>query len=557
MARIEKLSRIRGLNPYEVKKTKQEKSLVDENAFSDIKTINFNQTQSINFPSMLPSTSELLTSELSTSISINAKTPINAESSFFYQINPSVDNPFNDSKINLLTSSYYATGSSVVGFSGPLKDKTIISLELPLSSEQNLTSKNSKENPFGYYNFDTKTIDQIGINSGSAELAFGAIGINSYFTEKAFGFGPSIVDTNKTYQAYQSDDIYENLGLPISDFGFPSSPTYRGSSKNLLNLGSYIKEPFVLEKIQIQIEELSCVMNDNLNFTTSSIALATIFLMNQRKSEIFIRNSKYKYFQFFDNIPNFPSTPNSIFTNLELPYIHAGSETNDLIGFYRMGCVYADSNIENKIRNNIEYLASNEGTFAFSLSEENLIEFAPNVATKNDYPPYLMYFIDNPLGTQRVFSQKLSTFNGTRSNAEDFSLRNQIKQIASEGKVNLSDITNSDSDKSVSLGFQNSAVVNIPYILLPEDNLILGFQAPIFDHSSFLDILSLTSRGLNFFPPGETDVATLSISGKIKITLFGSYLKMNDSLDYIESHKYDSNESALNTISTINIGEKK
>lgn len=557
MARIEKLSRIRGLNPYEVKKNKEESQYNKAGPFSDDNVLKFNITQSVNVPTMLPLDSELLTSELTTSIVVNAKTPINANSSFGFQTQNFSSNPFNDSKIYLSTSSYYTTGSSVAGFGSPLKNKKIIELTLPINSTQLLESKNTKETPFGYYNFSTHEINPIGENDAAEELANNVVGVTAYFNNKAFGFGPSIKDATVDYQTYLTDKIYQNLGLPITEFGFPSSPTYNGTSEHLLRMDSYIKEPFVLEKIQIQFSELICHMNENLNFTTSSIAIATAFLLNKRKSEAFVRNATYKYFEFFDTVGDFPGSSNVPFTNLELPYYHAGSETNDLVSFCRMACVYNDAAIESKIGSNVEYLAANEGPFSFSLSSNNILELTPNTVTKNDNPLYTMYFIDKPAGVQRMFSQKLTTFNGTRSNTEDFSARNQIKQISCSGKASLETAKNQVTGAEFSVGYNPQQTENIPYILFPEDSLILGFQAPIFDHSNFIDIVDLTSRGYNFYPTGETNVSYLALRGVIKITLFGSCLKMNESLDYVESHSYDSNETALNTSSTVNIGEKK
>ena len=558
MARQEKLSRLRGLNPYDVKKIKDEKPYSNSGAFLDTKTLRFNISQDINLPSALPVSSSLLTSELTTSITVNGLVPIGIDQTYSNQEQNFSINPFKDNIQNLSTTSFYMTGSDIVGFGQPLRNKTTIEFTLPLAAPQTLKSRSTNENPFGYYNFTSQSIDTVGILSGALDLFSGSVFINDYFTKKGFGFGPSILNALSDYQEYSSDNIYKNLGLPIKDFGFPSTSTYSGVAENLLSMKSYIREPFVLEKIQIQFQNLSCTMNQELNFIESSIALTTVFLLNQRKSENFLRDEKYKYFEFFNTVADFPTTVNAPFTNLELSYISSGSVINDLVSFARIACVKSSSTIESSITSNVELLKQNEGAFfSFTMTESEVLELVPNVPTKNEEPLYLMYFIDKSFGTNRMYSQKLSTFNGTRSNSEDYSIRNQIKQIASSERNVVETIANLNSPNAANVRYNTRPVEEIPYILFPEDNLILGFQAPIFDSSSFLDITDLTSRGYNFFVPDEKDVSTLSISGNVKITLYGSYLKMNENLDYVENHVYDNTETILNTVSTVNIGEKK
>ncbi len=175
MARQEKLSRLRGLNPYDVKKIKDEKPYSNSGAFLDTKTLRFNISQDINLPSALPVSSSLLTSELTTSITVNGLVPIGIDQTYSNQEQNFSINPFKDNIQNLSTTSFYMTGSDIVGFGQPLRNKTTIEFTLPLAAPQTLKSRSTNENPFGYYNFTSQSIDTVGILSGALDLFSGSV----------------------------------------------------------------------------------------------------------------------------------------------------------------------------------------------------------------------------------------------------------------------------------------------------------------------------------------------------------------------------------------------
>jgi hypothetical protein len=165
--------------------------------------------------------------------------------------------------------------------------------------------------------------------------------------------------------------------------------------------------------------------------------------------------------------------------------------------------------------------------------------------------------MDNVLGTNRVFSQKLTTLNGTRSGVEDYSPRNLNKQIMGGQSTLASTIRNANGpDETMPVVYNTTAVNQTPYILFPEDKLIFGFQAPIFDRINLVSDNDLIANSVNFWKDNAGSGITFSISKNIKVTLYGSYLKMNEYSDYEEFHIYD-NRAQLNTRSTVNIGEKK
>ncbi len=96
------------------------------------------------------------------------------------------------------------------------------------------------------------------------------------------------------YSAIVSE--WDSEGVPTTAFGFPYDAKFHATSSNLIQMSDFINQPFLLEKIVL---EVSCAMklNETLNgpnrFTVqnpagtnpylSSISMSTFFIMNQRR----------------------------------------------------------------------------------------------------------------------------------------------------------------------------------------------------------------------------------------------------------------------------------
>ena len=561
MTRTRKLSRVKGLNQYDLKQIKETIPFYSSGAFNDSRTLSYFVSTSVNYPTMLPLTANGIFGELTTSLNAIGRTIFGAETQIFYVTNSGTNLPFDETKEAKLSGSYYLTGSELPGFQQPLRNKTRLDIVLPIAGVASLKSNLTDDSPFAYYNFTQQTLRNVGIISTSLDLFSGSLTISDYFLNKAIGFGPSIKNITATENKYNSNDVYSNLGLPITEFGFPSSNTYAANSSSYLELTSAITEPFLLEKIEVEIGKLELTVPNNLKIDADSVAISTFFILNQRNSELFVRPANYNYFQFFSPVSNFPNTPDSPYTNSSLDYYKTGNQIIDLVSFARIATVAYTSTIVQAVSGNVElYISNQSGSptkdiyYSVTGSKLSLYPYQP---TKNTNSLYTMFFMDNVLGTNRVFSQKLTTLNGTRSGVEDYSPRNLNKQIMGGQSTLASTIRNANGpDETMPVVYNTTAVNQTPYILFPEDKLIFGFQAPIFDRINLVSDNDLIAKSVNFWKDNAGSGITFSISKNIKITLYGSYLKMNEYSDYEEFHIYD-NRAQLNTRSTVNIGEKK
>lgn len=560
MARTRKLSRVKGLNQYDLKQIKETMPFYKSDGFNDLKTINYFNSGTVNYPTTLPLSASGLIGEITTSITIPGRSIYGAEIQAYYTNSADVLDPFIDTQHVPFTGSYYLTGSDLPGFEQPLRSKTKFEILLPLEGISTLKSNLTDDSPFGYYDFDQETFVPVGTTENSLDLFSGSITISDYFLNKAIGFGPSIRDITSAENKYNSTNVYTNLGLPISEFGFPSSNTYTATSSSYLELKNFISKPFLLEKIEVEIGKLSLTIPDTLVLDPTTVATTTFFVLNQRVSESFLRVGTYNYFQFFDVVSDFPNIPNTSYTNTSLPYFKIGNQIIDLVTFGRLSTVAKNTTIKNLVSQSVELYIPNQSlspnkeiSYAVTGSKLNLLV---NQASKNTNALYTMFFMDNVSGTNRVFSQKLTTLNGTRSGIEDYTSRNFVKQLIGGASVSASAIINANGpNETMPIVYNSNPVESAPYILFPEDKLIFGIQVPIFDRINLVSDTDLTANSVNFWKENTASGVVLEISKNIKVILYGSYIKMNEYCEYEEYHEYD-NKTQLNTNATINIGEK-
>ena len=199
-------------------------------------------------------------------------------------LNKNIDtlSPFNDSRIFLNRGAdFYATGtdpSVMYGFSSPLWSKTQISIDISPRVETKLTRGSGNRNDRGtymsrsftgfcYFNFHDKKWEQIGISDpadkGSslhkkqifdwAAQIDGAVGtLTSGTSNYPLQFYPS----PQRWAAAASDPAavgYSRVGTPTCTSFAPFATKYHATSSQCLQLSEYITSPFLLEKVVIQV----------------------------------------------------------------------------------------------------------------------------------------------------------------------------------------------------------------------------------------------------------------------------------------------------------------
>ena len=573
MSRQEKLSRYRGLNPYIQKQKKENVAWYStSSSFDDQKTQNFfisTSVAAINYPTTFNVSSLFLITEISTSLTTFGRTvPQNVNQYIQQQDNqlPTISafkdiaDYANDGFVSTALESFFRTGSLVenagFGFQQPLREKTKIEIDMPINGTSILSSSQYNDYLMGYYNFVSKSIGTIGTGATPYDIYSGGININDYFVSKSIGFAPSLIDPiNQTRAYYGNGNVYKNQAIPTKTFGFPSDSRYSVDKNTgyLFALSTSISEPFVLEKAILHIGNLELAIDGtNFNLTDYTSAIINFFMLNQRDNNLHKIDYKYEIAELFTPLSNYP---NNLFatdyTTSTVPIIQ--TEKIDLITYVKIGTANKDAKAD--VSPNLDLYVENTlsaPNLGFTVSNKNLnldiVQAVKNTETINFFPI---------LGDSTSLAvYKLKGLNGTRSGVDQISDRNWNRSFAPDSNNLTVDYLNIDTvpDYISSIQFSNINKLTIPYILFPTDNLIIGWQAPLLDQIHLIDDPDFVAAGVNFWN-NVSATSQVLLSGNFKLTLYGSYLRMNDELEYEEYHEYDMNNETLNNVSTVVIGE--
>lgn len=262
--------------------------------------------------------------------------------------NPAVDGLSNED-------SFFSSGNTE-GFTQPLWSKKKIEIDIgskPCSFKMVISQSNNADTvagtdptydngttpgyvsgssyPMAYYNFDTKVWEGIGTGYAlqSNNITRGALAGTSILPQNmawqdaveflTVGFCPGILNlkaqitnalTSSTPQQVDYAEYFLSLDPPRKDivnqklaghvtdnYGFPYAAKFHATSSQLLNMSDYISQPFLLEKIVLDISGAQFTMFDSVDpggyySLTSSVLPAVVnnfFILNQR------RNSSYSF----------------------------------------------------------------------------------------------------------------------------------------------------------------------------------------------------------------------------------------------------------------------
>jgi hypothetical protein len=170
--------------------------------------------------------------------------------------------PFDESRINLGSGSFYMTGtdpSVVPGFATPLKNKTQIVIDINPSTATDVYFSTGSLEPgcaaacgIVYYNFNSTQWEDIydasrgSIDILASDAATRHSGYMAFAGSNAAGVGSLITAPPP------SGTINQFVGSPTANFGFPFSSRYDPTSNQALPLKGIIKHPFLLEKVTIE-----------------------------------------------------------------------------------------------------------------------------------------------------------------------------------------------------------------------------------------------------------------------------------------------------------------
>jgi len=423
--------------------------------------------------------------------------------------NPAVDGKISSSVNGI--NPFYATGSAVEvtgqGFQQPLWSKSKIEIDITPSSDNTVAQHPTGYDsyPMMYWNKNNSRYE--GIGSGKSiygNYAANSSGLFSCLEEQTYGFGGS-----QTRWGFLNvtDDYYDILGRPISSFGFPYHAKFQPTSSQQISMSDYISEPFLLEKIVLEVSAAIKVKSESSILLCDSATWA-FFLLNSRStipSQSIGLQPIYDY-QKFD-----PAATMNITSSLSThSYL-------DLIDYFRVaftGSVVLDSSYYNFKAKNCELTVTPNFGDTYvdrSITYSGQLKIESTVKSNIKYEgPYANYS-----GVNFYYRQDLNS-----------SGRNQL--ITSNGREWISTFEDSQilSSKIIEPDFSVYTKVNHkytksnPYLILPTDKITLGCQLPynLSNYESVANYISFSPQGIN------------------KITLYGSSLRVNPETNQLEEY---------------------
>jgi hypothetical protein len=429
-------------------------------------------------------------------------------------------------------SPFFITGSHQTdvgeGFSSPLWSKQVIEVKLDVASPSTLTltsgalGTNDVSYPIAYYNFVSNYWEPIGlgrcINNSTAS--------NETLDRFLMGFSPSLFPTPNFFADLKS------IGYAIGDFGFPYAPKYHATSSQLLSMASYITEPFMLEKIVLEVSATWAIGGVNLTAynlgsrQTITSSTNTYFVLNQRT------NQNYNYTKSVPNAgePAFTggnTLTASVPTNIVLSSGAALTRVDtirDMVGF---GHVYsfASGVFTKTIVDGTAITSSVDREFIFD-SNDTILQGSTSGVSGANWTTRLALsmsactpsYTSNPITDviPRYFSS--GDFDSFAIGFDGYRTGLGLLSKSSRGLVN--DFFNSEISKIRIAGSTTYIVpskkrrIN-PYLLFPSDKLVVGWHLPISNNPGQLIIPNQSESTLTFH------------TGSFKLVLYGSYVREN------------------------------
>lgn len=476
-----------------------------------------------------------------------------------------------DAKGLTIENPFFATGSAETlvgeGFSSPLWSKNKIVIPLPVVSASSIgpvkgkfssspsAFENTYNSPMGYYNFDRKVWEPIGVG-----LNFNTSTLRNAIEYIPIGFFNGLLFIENAAPLAN----LHNMGYCGSDFGFPYHPKYHATGSQTLDMSQYITEPFLFEKAVITLGEVSWEIGSiNLSNVTSNItgSINTFFILNQRRNQSFsyskgIVAKEYGESSFGEKTLN-TTLPCSIplskdqYDSSEVTYVDT---IRDILGFSQIYS-FASGSLNNL------YYQDEDPLYGLTEKTSSLAQIIP--VTSNDIvlesqtsnvsganwnvsnmslsmslcvPSFGSLPPKNITGLNRITTRYNGTsattdaafvgFDGSRTGLN-------FTQLSSQGLNNdLFAGTNAEPaytaySKTVApnatFNFTNEKHKINPYIIYPTDRLIIGCQAPV----SINPVTYTTAYGSS---PVAESVLTFNPDtneNRYQITIYGSYIKQN------------------------------
>lgn len=393
---------------------------------------------------------------------------------------------------------FYATGSKIsdigFGFTAPLWSKTKIEIDLTPSAVHSVScfiSDSTANYPMSYWNNERKLFEGIGTGLPLYSYANNLSGLRQFLSEQTLGFSPSM-DNGGSITGFAAGQ-YNLYGRVFDDAGFPYHPKFIPTSSQQISMADRLTAPFLLEKV---VYEFSGSIK-GMTGASSNTAIWTWFLLNKR-----------------------PTLSGSVSKSQIVKYLTGGASalstttTASIVGTHYLDIVdYAQVAISAS-GDTSNYLCR-EGTPITPWSSmwygaENSRQFILSSSCKNpiSYDAGLLASFSGSLGNYRTFVPTLDRSGRSSgfkdSNGRDWQNANAKSTVAGNASYSIGAGT-----LNFSINAEYSKIN--PYVLMPGDELTVGFQLP-------WDRFGSVSQNSFVF-------ATTGIN---KVILYGSLLRLDE-----------------------------
>lgn len=481
-----------------------------------------------------------------------------------------------------LNDPFYLTGSAVTavgqGFSQPLSAKTKITIPIPASAASTFgytefataASPQPGFSPMVYYNAADKKWEPI--STGYIATGFtGSSEVQNYFDRAPIGFSRGM------RFMFNAPEL---ACLPISNFGFPMHYRYHATASQQIDISSYINQPFLVEKFVLSMPiTYSLGTSDNGIGSDDMIpgslpgalsdhdaSILSFFILNQRTPF----SASQVHFTAGESAERADVSTSTLFTRktqVKIPKSNAvlseggpAIDVNtgrDLITFgqvlsysgtNRDGTTTIDTLIANGLGREVNIDtgaerfaagvtgASNRGS---DFAQRQMV-MSGSVKTLQRVQEVFGYsFVDEsaawPASVGTTANPYLATITssiipGGRTNIDmGLTGRDLVASVPGGplGNSSFTDLSKTGNPKTVR-GIAQSPMIDSPYLLLPGDQLVLGWQAPL-----AADPDPAISSSAGDTPLTGTFAQVTIPAGGATLTLYGSLIR--DSVEFHET----------------------
>jgi hypothetical protein len=433
---------------------------------------------------------------------------------------------------------FYQTGSVIVdagpGFQQPLTAKTKIEIDISIGSDVVFGHRSGSGSDYlmVYYDHSNKTYNTVG--SGlRMDQDFPLLG--SYYTGKAIGFA----GTSEAWDV----SLSKVAGATIDTFGFPHDPRYfvSSSSPMLYHLSGVLSEPFLLEKVVV---EFSASL-ENMEFKTGEFlgpAYSTFFILNQKGGRT-IKPEAPGYFPA-GGVSGFPNSVAGLISIEDgvgaVAQYRVNAPAPPGFGIYLVENAQTHNSGVMDIVTVMQFGTASTGDGSLAASRQRELMFGSGSTIYNGYttgfsvmsgtvktPTKNSAFSSYILMPSNYYSDLFSAWwtrnnYGGRTGLPNGCARSWKKQMPTEERT------------SGGLVFLAQQIwENNPYILMPTDKLIIGWQSPLILNQAVA-------------PWSSSYGAKMTLAaGTYKLKLYGSNIVAND--EGVEN-PYKENHDNLNQL---------